>query len=86
MYFTFENGTKKNNLITTKIEIEKCDKIYGNESEYSELNLSSYRCIKPDQNLTSYGLLGDLNNPFRGIGVYINKCSDSGCFNDDVIL
>ena len=86
MYFTFENGTKKNNLITTRIELEKCDKIYANNTEYSELNLSSYICIKPDQNLTAYGLLGDLNNPFRGIRIYINKCSDSDCYNDDEIL
>ena len=77
---------KKNNLITTRIELEKCDKIYANNTEYSELNLSSYICIKPDQNLTAYGLLGDLNNPFRGIRIYINKCSDSDCYNDDEIL
>ena len=86
MYFTFENGTKKNNLITTRIELEKCDKIYTNNTEYSELNLSSYVCIKPDQNLTAYGLLGDLNNPFRGIRIYINKCSGSDCYNNDEIL
>ena len=86
MYFTFENGKKKNNLITSKIELEKCDKIYANKTEYSELNLSSYMCIKPEQNLTAYGLLGDLNNPFRGIRIYVNKCSGQDCYNDDEIL
>ena len=80
----YENGTKKKKLTNTKLEFEKCDKIYSNQSEYSELNLSNYFCINPDQNLTSYGLLGDSINGFKGIRIYINKCSGSGCYNDTV--
>jgi hypothetical protein len=86
MIFTMENGIKKSNVIITKLELEKCDKIYSNDSEYSDLNLSSYICIKPDQNLTSFGLLGDLNNPFKGIRIYINKCSGNDCYDDDIIV
>ena len=80
-----ENGTIKKKLITTKLEFEKCDKILSNNSEYSELNLSRYLCIKPDQNLTSYGLLGDINHPFKGIRLYINKCTGSNCYNESEI-
>ena len=68
----YQNGTRKRRVTNTIIELEKCDKIYSNESEYSELNLSRYICFKPGQNLTSFGLLGDLNKPYKGIRLYIN--------------
>ena len=84
-----ENGQKKNKMSSTKLEWEKCDKIYTNESEpeyFSDLNLSSYICIKPGQNLTAYGLLGDTNNPFKGLRIYINKCSSSDCYDTNEII
>ena len=81
-----ENGKKKNRIVNTELEIEKCDKVYLNETEYfSELNLSKYICVKPGQNLTSYGLLGDMNNDYRGVRIYINKCNGSDCYNNSVI-
>ena len=80
-----KNGTKEKKLTNTELELEKCDIIYSNKSEYSELNLSNYICIKPGQNLTAYGLLGDMNNAFKGIRVYINKCSGSHCYNTSII-
>ena len=82
---TEEDGFKGKKLISNKLELEKCDKILSNLSEYSELNLSRYICIKPGQNLTSYGLLGDINNPFKGIRIYINKCRSSNCYNTSEI-
>ena len=81
----YQNGTRKRRVTNTIIELEKCDKIYSNESEYSELNLSRYICFKPGQNLTSFGLLGDLNKPYKGIRLYINKCSGENCYDDSVI-
>ena len=81
-----KNGTKEKKLTNTELELEKCDIIYSNKSEYSELNLSNYICIKPGQNLTAYGLLGDMNNAFKGIRVYINKCSGVNCYNPTVFL
>ena len=81
----YENGTRKKKIKNTKIEMEVCDKIYSNETEYSGLNLSRYICIKPGQNLTAYGLLGDPNNPYRGIRIYINKCNGSNCYSDSEI-
>ena len=76
-----ENGGKKKGLTNTKLAFEKCDNLYANKSEYFELNLSTYLCIKPGQNLTAYGLLGDVNNAFKGLRIYINKCSGSDCYN-----
>ena len=85
MIFVEENGTKRNNIINTKLELEKCDKIYSNKTDYSGLNLSNYICFKPEQNLTLFGLIGDLNNPFRGIRIYINKCRGDDCYDDIIV-
>lgn len=82
----FENGTTQKKFINNKLELEKCDKIFSNQSEYSELNLSRYICIKPGQNLTSFGLVGDINYPFKGIRIYINKCSGSDCYDTTEII
>ena len=69
----YENGTTKRKVTNTIVELEKCDKIYSNQTEYSELNLSNYICIKPGQNMTAFGLLGDKINPYKGLRIYINK-------------
>jgi hypothetical protein len=82
----YENGTRKRRIRNTRLELDQCDKIFSNDSEYySELNLSRYTCIKPEQNLTAFGLLGDMAKPYKGIRIYINKCSGSDCYEDDVI-
>ena len=55
-----ENGQKKNKMSSTKLEWEKCDKIFTNKSKleyFSDLNLSSYIWIKPGQNITAYDYL-----------------------------
>ena len=79
-----ENGTIKKKLKNTKLELENCDKIYSGKSEYSRLNLSRYICIKPGQNLTAYGLMGDINNSFKGIRIYINKCMGADCYSKSI--
>ena len=81
----YENGTRKKKVKNTKIEMDECDKIYANETEFAGLNLSRYICIKPGQNLTAFGLLGDPNNAYRGIRIYINKCNGSNCYSDSEI-
>ena len=81
----YENGTTKKKVKNTKIEMIECDKIYSNETEFNGLNLSKYICIKPGQNLTAYGLLGDPNNIYKGIRIYINKCSGDNCYSDSEI-
>ena len=72
---------KKKGLTNTRLELEKCDKILLNNSEYSDLNLSTYICIKPGQNLTATGYWEMLIKAFKGLRIYINKCSGSDCYN-----
>jgi len=81
----YENGTTKRKVTNTIVELEKCDKIYSNQTEYSELNLSNYICIKPGQNMTAFGLLGDKINPYKGLRIYINKCNGPDCYDDSII-
>ena len=81
-----ENGSKIRNITNTKIELIKCDKILSNKPEYSDLDLSRFICIKPGHNLTSYGLSGDMNNPFKGIRIYINKCGGPNCYDTNEII
>ena len=86
MSIIYENGTSKKKFSNTKLELEQCDKILSNNSEYYELDLSRYICIKPGQNLTTYGLVGDINYPFKGVRIYINKCSGSDCYDTNEII
>ena len=81
-----EDGSKIRNITNTKIELIKCDKILSNKPEYSDLDLSRFICIKPGPNLTSYGLSGDMNNPFKGIRIYINKCGGPNCYDTNEII
>ena len=81
-----EDGSKIRNITNTKLELIKCDKILSNKPEYSSLDLTRFICIKPGQNLTSYGLIGDMNNPFKGIRLYINKCSGPNCSDTNEII
>ena len=81
-----ENGSKIRDITNTKLELIKCDKILSNKQEYSELDLTRFICIKPGQNLSSYDLIGDMNNPFRGIRLYINKCSGPNCYDTNEIV
>ena len=84
-YETYQNGTTRRRVKNTIVELEKCDKIFSNDSEYSMINLSDYICFKPGQNMTAFGLLGDKNNLYKGIRIYINKCIGPDCYNDSII-
>ena len=81
-----EDGSKIRNITNTRLELIKCDKILWNKPEYSSLDLTRFICIKPGQNLTSYGLIGDMNNPFKGIRLYINKCTGPNCSDTNEII
>ena len=82
------NNERRLKVTTSKLELESCDKVLSNRSEYtSYLNLSKYICFKSGQNLTSYGLLGDTNNGFKGFRVEINKCSGSPyCYEHSFVI
>ena len=81
-----DDGSKIRNITNTKLELIKCDKILSNKPEYSALDLTRFICLKPGQNLTSYGLIGDMNNPFKGIRLYINKCIGPNCYDTNEII
>ena len=81
----YANGTSRRRVKNTIVELEQCDKTFSNKSEFAELNLSNYICIKRGQNMTAFGLLGDKNNLYKGLRVYINKCNGRDCYDDDVI-
>ena len=86
---TKDNNKKRNyTIINKRLELDKCDKVLANYSEYYEnLNLSRYVCIKGGQNITSYGLIGDTINGFKGFRIYINRCNGKpNCYNNSVIV
>ena len=82
-----ENGVKKKNIKTSRLDLEYCHKVLNNQSEfYSFVNLSRYKCVKSGYNLTSYGIQGDMNNGFKGFRIYLNKCSGkANCYNESII-
>ena len=81
------SGKKYSKAISKELEMDYCDNIILNNIDYfSELNLSKYLCIKPGQNITSYGFLGDMSNGYKGIRIYLNKCSNKTyCHDEDRI-
>ena len=80
-------GKKTSSVIVTPLEMDKCDKILNNSELFSEYDLSSYLCIKSGQNITSYGILGDMENGFKGFRIYLNKCNGrTDCYEDSYIL
>ena len=83
-----QDGKKNYKVKNTELEIDHCDKVLTNNLEYlSELNLSKYICIKPEQNITSYGYLGDMDNGYKGFRIYLNKCNNKvDCYDNTTIL
>ena len=85
---TDENGKKNYKVINTKLEMDYCDNVYKDlfSNYLSSFNLSQYFCIKSNQNVTSYGYLGDMNNGYKGFRIYLNKCNGNNyCYNDSYI-
>ena len=82
------SSNSKKSAQKEELILEKCDKVYTNDIDYlAHLNLSRYFCIKPGQNITAYGLLGDSNNGFKGFRIYLNKCSGKpNCYDESVVV
>lgn len=82
-----KNGKQNYKVTNTKLEMERCDIVYNYSSVYlSNFNLSQYFCIKTNQNITSYGILGDMNNGYKGFRIYLNKCNgNNNCYNNSYI-
>jgi len=84
-----QDGKKNYKVINTELKMDHCDKVLTNNLEYlSELDLSKYICIQPEQNTTSYGYLGDMNNGYKGFRLYLNRCNSKrvDCYDDITIL
>lgn len=82
-----ENGKQYSEVINTKLNMDRCDKVLLNNSEYLKtLDLSKFSCISSGQNITSYGYFGDMDNGFKGFRIYLNKCNNNNCYDESVIL
>ena len=88
LVFKDENGKQNYKVLNTNLEIDKCDKVLMDFSEYlKDIDLSKFFCISSGQNIISYGYLGDMNNGFKGFRIYLNKCSsNNNCYNESEIL
>ena len=82
-----DNGVSKIESRVVPLQLEQCDinkHFYGYESYFSHLNVSEYKCFKPGQNLLINGRIGDRENGFKQITIYINQCNSSmfQCYSD----
>ena len=77
------------NIIYTEkeIEIERCDNLteFVDFSYFSEYNISYFKCIKPNQNLTINGTYGDIMSGYKSLKINIKKCTMNNCYNDTFI-
>ena len=90
IYDKAKNGSQKSEKKYKQLELERCDRLINNFellNYFSDYNLTQYTCIKPGQNLTAYGVLGDTFNNYEGFRVYINKCNktERECYEDNII-
>ena len=84
----FDINGNSNIIYTEKeIEIERCDNLTGfvDFSYFSEYNISYFKCIKPNQNLTINGTYGDIMSGYKSLKIIIKKCTVENCYNDKYI-
>ena len=66
----------------------KCDQLNNSLdlSFFDDINISSFKCIKPFQNITIDGLYAGING-YRSIKINLKKCNNltSNCINNDYI-
>ena len=72
-----------------EIEIERCDNLTDiiDFSYFSEYNISNFKCIKPNQNITINGTFGDITTGFKSLKIYIKRCNKKikNCFTNQYI-
>lgn len=86
-----EKGIQSVKVVNTPIEVERCDKIKNFPlltKYFGSYNLSSFICIKPNQNLTMQGKFGDRENGFKGFRIYLNRCNSEkrDCYDLDYMI
>ena len=84
----FDINGNSNIIYTEKeVEIERCDNLtkFVDFSYFSEYNISYFKCIKPNQNLTINGTYGDIMSGYKSLKITIKKCTMNNCYNDKYI-
>ena len=74
--------------IEKEIEIDRCDNInsYLEHPSFKNSNLSSFKCIKPQQDLTIDGVFAGVNG-YKSFKVNLKKCNNltHNCYDSDYI-
>ena len=72
-----------------EIKIERCDNLMDkiDFSDFSEYNISFFRCVRPYQNITIKGRYGDMVNGYQTLKINIKKCNNliENCYNSNYI-
>ena len=86
-----KNFDEDNRITYTEeeIQIEKCDNLKDiiDFSDFSEYNISYFRCIRPYQNIKIKGRYGDIINGYTTLNINIKKCNNisENCYNSNYI-
>ena len=83
-----KNGNCNITHIEKEIEIERCDRINSSLdlSYFEKYNISSFKCIKPYQEIILDGIFGDING-YKSFKINLKKCNNlkNICYDNDYI-
>lgn len=83
-----QNGNSNIKHIEKEIEIDRCDKINSSLdlSFFNGYNISSFKCIKPCQDIILSGIFGDING-YSSFKINLKKCNNltHNCYDNDYI-
>ena len=83
-----QNGNSNIKHIEKEIEIDRCDKINSSLdlSFFNGYNISSFKCIKPCQDIVLSGIFGDING-YSSFKINLKKCNNltHNCYDNDYI-
>ncbi len=88
-----ENGIYQLQRISTKVEMESCNKSkhFINKNDFMEyFEYNKFLCAKPNQNLSFGGRFGDNINGYDILEIHLNKCvntteNNNKCKSEDTI-
>lgn len=87
----YNNNSSVTQRSVQEIQMETCDRAKHFKDFgylFNKINVSSYKCIVPHQNITLFNRFGDTKNGFQIMNLYINKCDESihsDCLSETVI-
>ena len=83
-----QHGNSHITHIEKEIEIDKCDQLRSSLdlSYFDGYNISSFKCIKPFQNIIINGTFAGING-YKSIKINLKKCNNltRNCYNSDYI-